>query len=247
MKSWLNTALKTRKGVTLVELVVTFALLLLFLASLTALLSPAMRIFRRTQELNHAQIVAGTLLDTLRGEILGARNYVRVYDEGATFAETTDIEGASIEFVNGDGFVQLISTEGCEETDLYMRGKLTVIKTMPPVEPNRLLMRYYTLISTEIGTPTYHYKDQTTGRHIARELTSVYGKGFYVGSTIKLKFTLNPSAQAKPTVASVGVAVSILNKDGEEVFTQTQTFDMPHVPLLQTNGATATARPTEAH
>lgn len=61
--------LRQRAGVTLVELIVCFALLGIFLVAVSACLAPAMRVYQRSQQQNQAQSVADSVLQTARAAL----------------------------------------------------------------------------------------------------------------------------------------------------------------------------------
>lgn len=64
---------KNKNGFTLVELVVTFALLALFCVAVLYLAASSMGIFRSATEHAYAQTVSQTLLDKMAGEVSGAQ------------------------------------------------------------------------------------------------------------------------------------------------------------------------------
>lgn len=73
LKNRIKTILKNRRGITLVELVVTFALLGLFATSTCLMLSSAIKVYHQIRGLNNAIQVSDTLLDKITGVFEGAQ------------------------------------------------------------------------------------------------------------------------------------------------------------------------------
>ena len=227
--------LRQRRGVTMVELLVCAALLAMLMGALAALMGPFSNVFLRLQSLNHAQSISDTLLDTLRGELLGAREYIKFYPEGETFTSAeTGSEGAAVEFVNTDGYVVVVGAEGCEETDIIKNNKLS--STFGKREPGYLLMRYYRVLSGNI----YHYEDET-GRAIARGVSQVYGDRFYVGYKIKLAFEAGPEKDGR--VSSVTATVQVYREGEAPAWEDSAVLDLAFSPALRTEGTAKRQEP----
>ena len=64
----IRSILRSRGGMTLVELVVGAGLLCLVIGVFSASLRPAAEVSRRTQELNNAELIADDLLETVRSK-----------------------------------------------------------------------------------------------------------------------------------------------------------------------------------
>lgn len=69
-----KSAVYNKKGFTLVELIVTFAMIGIFITSATVLIGSAIRIHSRVTNLTKAQTVADTIMETIIGETAGALN-----------------------------------------------------------------------------------------------------------------------------------------------------------------------------
>ena len=67
----LRSILKEKKGVTLVELVVAFALIAMFAAGVCQAASSAMKVYQKIRGRNQARQTADTLMDKIVGEIQG--------------------------------------------------------------------------------------------------------------------------------------------------------------------------------
>lgn len=90
LKTIITRVKENRRGATLVEVMVTFALIGLFLLAATTAVSAAMNAFYRMEAISRAIVVSDTILDKAQGELSGARA------DGASLC----LGGAS----NGDGW-----------------------------------------------------------------------------------------------------------------------------------------------
>lgn len=70
--------LKSRKGATLVELLVTFGLLTIFIAAAVAVIGPATEIFLKVKYLSYAQNISDMVMEKVSGEIASASEDVHV-------------------------------------------------------------------------------------------------------------------------------------------------------------------------
>ena len=231
--------LRSRRGLTLVELLVSMALLGLALTLFAATLSPAARSFQRLETLNDAQIVADDLLETVRSQLEDARGYVKCYDSGQNLAgkKGTDTgKGSAIEFVDPNGYVAVLSADGCPETTLRRvsseDGGTVETSTAAKIDPGYLAVRYYKNDSNQ------QYTYQTgPDRYVARAMTALYGRGFYVGLYAGLEFSLEPAAGRAKTVT---VTVSLYRDAArtDRVFSDQLIVDLRQTPPVKT-GVTA--------
>lgn len=200
----LRRALRDRGGYTLVEMLVASTLLIVLITMCAAALPPAVRVVSRLQTLNHAQIILDNVLETARDELESAQSYVKFYAEGDTIANTGGAaSGEAVEFLGENGYLVLLSAEGCEETDLC---RLTALEsggtgyvpfdTEEAVPPGRLLLRYYLPKGD-----TYVYSQ--AGKPIARAMTTVYADAFYMKLWLKLEFKPDASGGGKTKFVTV--------------------------------------------
>lgn len=229
--------LRSRRGLTLVELLVSMALLGLALTLFAATLSPAARSFQRLETLNDAQIVADDLLETVRSQLEDARGYVKCYDSGQNLAgKEGAATGTAIEFMDPSGYVAVLNADGCPETTLRRvsseHGGTMETSTAAKIDPGYLAVRYYKNDSNQ------QYTYQTgPDQYVARAMTALYGRGFYVGLYAGLEFSLEPAAGSAKTVT---VTVS-LYRDAERtdrVFSDQLVVDLRQTPPVKT-GVTA--------
>lgn len=225
--------LRSRRGLTLVELLVSMALLGLALTLFAATLSPATRSFQRLETLNDAQIVADDLLETVRSQLEDARGYVKCYDSGQNLAgkKGTDT-GTAIEFVDPNGYVAVLSADGCPETTLRRvpseDGGTVETSKAAKIDPGYLAVRYYKNDSNQ----QYTYQTDR-GQYVARAMTALYGRGFYVGLYAGLEFSLEPAAGRAKTVT---VTVSLYRDAArtDRVFSDQLIVDLRQTPPVKT-------------
>ena len=70
---WIWKKLRNKKGFTLIELIVTFVLIGIFMVSATAVMSSFMHVFARVKSISSAQNVADVLLTKAAGELSGGQ------------------------------------------------------------------------------------------------------------------------------------------------------------------------------
>lgn len=105
---------KNRKGYTLVELIVVFALTAVFMTAAVMMLGAAMRVFHRVQNLSHAQTVADTLMEHMVSELSAAVN--APYDSGVPCLISAD--ASRISFVEKHGIpIQIYIKDGLLQFD----------------------------------------------------------------------------------------------------------------------------------
>ena len=218
-------------GTTLVELIVCAALLCLLITMFAGALHPAAEMSRRLQDMNHAQLIADDLLETIRADLEQAQGYVKCYADGAPdkiVGATGAAEGAAIEFRTGDGYVILMTAQGCPDTDLRRTasdgagGTTETVTPMQAIPAGRLLLRYY---YSADGTSYTYTRD---GKPVAQGLTSAYGSGFYMGFTASLHFAVDDAAH------TVTVTVTLTRPDGTELLADHLLVDLRNQPPLRT-------------
>lgn len=176
-----------KAGTTLVEMVVTLLVFGIMMTMAVGILSPAAKIFLRMQKLQYARLILDNTVQELRGRTREAVEYVKIYD---TCSADTDLtgkmgtgEGKALEFMNTDGYVVLLSTEGCPETDIYLgTEKIEEVKSAD-VETGRLLERYF----VRSGDAEYSYKKD--GAFIARAYNKTFADRYYMGNYLDITFS----------------------------------------------------------
>lgn len=169
----LSDLLRQRRGVTLTEVMCACFLLAALIEMCAAALGPAAKTVWRLRQVSEAQIVADSILESVRAEVEEAREYVRVYQyDGGGDLEWTDKavcagEGMALEFVNNNGCIMLISAGSSVE----------------PAGFGRLQYRYYVTVTEDGGdTVRKEGKPETcTGG-------AVFPEEFYTGLYLNLRF-----------------------------------------------------------
>ncbi|MCR1840463.1 PilW family protein [Murimonas intestini] len=98
--------MKNKKGMTLVELIVGFALVGIFMASAVVVLSSSIHVFVRANSLAHAQTVADMLLETITSELSSAAD--------ASFqgsGEIMIVTDSTVSFVDKNAYPVIMSAE----------------------------------------------------------------------------------------------------------------------------------------
>lgn len=235
----LHDLLRDRGGMTLVELLVAASLLCVVITMFAAALRPAAETTRRIEDLNNAQIIADDLLETLRGEIENAQTYIKCYPSGSKIAGDSGAaaNGSSIEFKNSDGFSVLLSAEGCADTAIVRTTAAAGTTTAKAIAPGYLIERWYRLSTDN----TYTFSEN--GTPTARALTAVYDpKGFYMGFTVKLDFSVDYTEQAaKSVTATVTVYRGGTQTSASKMYSDSLIIDLRYSPKFTNHQITAKA------
>ena len=235
----LHDLLRDRGGMTLVELLVAASLLCVVITMFAAALRPAAETTRRIEDLNNAQIIADDLLETLRGEIENAQTYIKCYPSGSHIAGDSGAAtgGSSIEFKNSDGFAVLLSAEGCADTAIVRTTTAAGTTTAKAIAPGYLIERWYRLSTDN----TYTFSEN--GTPTARALTAVYDpKGFYMGFTVKLDFSVDYTEQAAKSVTStVTVYRGGTQTSASKMYSDSLVIDLRYSPKFTNLQITAKA------
>lgn len=89
--------LKRKKGVTLVELMVTFALIGLFVVGTTQMIGVSIKTYHKIRSINNAKQVSDTLMDKITGEIEGAKDWkIRTGSGGDSMMDMKDKTGSPV-------------------------------------------------------------------------------------------------------------------------------------------------------
>lgn len=224
-----------KKGTTLVEMIVTLLLISIMMTMAAASLSSGAKIFVRVQKTQYAQSIADTVMTELRTITKDASGYVKIYPEESGFQPEAagSTTGTCLEFLNPDGYVELVSTDGCEKTQIYIGDNKN--GSADAVEKGQLLTRYYTRNST---TGKYFCRKNET--LAARAVATAFGKGFYMGNYLEIEYSV-PSGTTDGTKVSSIVAKVMLYSDKDRkhvVASDTELLEFRN-PLIYTTAVTA--------
>ena len=107
--------LRERAGTTLVETLVSLLLMSILIGMAARVLSGAYRVYLRLQKTQYAESILDTAMTEVRDLANDACGYVKLYPDGAQIAGQVGNEtGTAMEFLDSNGYVVLISTDGCE-------------------------------------------------------------------------------------------------------------------------------------
>lgn len=160
----LRRLLRGRRGATLIELVVTFALIGLFAAGTCQIISTSIKVYHQVRGLNNARQVADTLMDKITGEIEGAQ-------VGVQYEEADE---------ENDGITLWIKDAGAT-IDLYDRTGSHIYITS---KDRKMVIHYYPVmyeVENESGT--------SSKETVYKEVDWAFDEGVYMGFHISsLKF-----------------------------------------------------------
>lgn len=242
--------LKRKEGMTLVETVVSMLLIMIMLTMVVAVVSPAFKVFIRMQRLQFAQMVLDNVEEDIKAELRNATTYVKIYDkdseDGTGIIDTAGVnKGEVLEYVNTQGYIVLVSANGCAETDIY-RGT-TKSGQYAPVSSGQLLYRYYlNTKSIEGQRATYNYT--MDGKPSARAATTAFGSGYYMGNYLKIEFAFSDeTCNNGDTINDIKVSAYLYDSSemkDEDLVTQEDFFVDFRYKVVRGDGKTAVAGTT---
>lgn len=187
MKKKLTALLRQRRGMTLMEVMCATFLLVILIEVCASALHPAARVMRRTRKVADAQVIAESVLESIRAEVEEAQEYIKIYAKDDQIADTGGVwtPGEALEFVASNGYTMLISAGGCDDTKYVEHGVTPDGSGTGEIENGRLFYRWY------FADPeTHEYTFSTTGGgSVARAAQLVFPEEFYMGMHIKLSFS----------------------------------------------------------
>lgn len=195
---------QSKRGTTLVEMIVTLMLISIMMTIAVASLSSASRIFVKLQKEQYAQSILDTVMTELRGITKDATGYVKIYEENSSISESTGTtsSGTTLEFLTPEGYTELVSANGCEATQLFIGDEKS--GNAEAIPKGRLLTMYY---FRDSSTGTYIYSHGT--QPIARAVAEVYGNGFYMGNYLKVTFSFSDGTMNGEKVSGILATVEL--------------------------------------
>lgn len=205
--------IKKQSGTTLVEMIVTLLLISIMLTMATASLSSASKVFVRVQKTQYAQSILDTLMTEMRGITEDATGYVKIYKSvGNIINNTGNLQGNALEFINGEGYVELITTQTSRnratEVTLYgADGNLT--DATQTLQPGQLYTRYYTREKQSPEQKRYAYGKGTGAELVARAMAPAYGEGFYMNNYVKVTYRVPDGTAPNTKISYITVTVAL--------------------------------------
>lgn len=209
MKGFRRLFKEQKAGTTLVEMVVTLLVFGIMMAMAVGILSPAAKIFLRMQKLQYARLILDNTVQELRGMARGATQYVKIYAVcGADNADSLLMDvgadsGKALEFLDTDGYVVLISADGCPDTDIYLGTEKVGDVKSADVERGRLMERYF--VRGEGDAYNYQKND---GTYIARAYNKTFADKYYMENYLDIEFSYG-SSDAEGNIRSLKADVTL--------------------------------------
>ena len=126
MSKQISRLLKQKRGVTIVELIITFLLIVIFTTGSCGLMADSMKIYNKIRALNDAQQVMDTVLDKVTGELEGAQVNMRGSDAGVDDTSATlTISGDSVRLYDRTSSAITISAGGNPRVMVIHYDKVT--------------------------------------------------------------------------------------------------------------------------
>ncbi len=199
-----------KAGTTLVEMVLTLLLFGIMMAFIVGILSPAAKVFVRIQKLQYAQLIVDNTIQELRSLTQEATQYVKIYEraadpagapiDGNAVAGNNEIRnrrgadsGQALEFITTQNYLLVISTGGCDDTDIYLRTDDDArLQQEEATKAGRLLSRYYSQDTNG------RYVCEKDGTPVARAVSSIFTDGYYMGNYLEIIFSYPTDADDTP-------------------------------------------------
>lgn len=215
---------RRREGMTLVELIVSLALLSILMVMVVGVVSPAAKTFARMQQLQFAQLVLDNVEDEIKSQLQDAAGNIKIYnisDDGNPVNVPGSDSGAVLEYVNTDSYVVLMSAEGCEETTLMRGGQATGTES---AAAGRLLLRYYWQKVAGSETTAYKYNYIEGSKPVARAVQQVFADKYYMKSYLKLTFSFPNGVGEKDEVKYINVHAELCRDAGRSDLLASEDF-----------------------
>lgn len=215
---------RRREGMTLVELIVSLALLSILMVMVVGVVSPAAKTFARMQQLQFAQLVLDNVEDEIKSQLQDAAGNIKIYnisDDEKPVNVLGSASGAVLEYVNTDSYVVLMSAGGCEETTLMRGGQATGTES---AAAGRLLLRYYWQKVAGSETIAYKYNYIEGGKPVARAAQQVFADKYYMKSYLKLTFSFPSGVGEKDEVDYINVHAELYRDAGRSDLLASEDF-----------------------
>lgn len=147
--------LHNKKGTTLVELVVVFALILIFVAMTGQVIASAMGVYQKVEGLDYGRQVSDTIINKIEGELSGARVMSAVSHGGSVDPHSLKIYdgGETIEFYNAAGsLVRIYSGTPQKYTYDGTTESASAYDADNPANWGKQLIIHYAAVKTEDGS-----------------------------------------------------------------------------------------------
>ena len=174
------------------------------LLMVTATVGPVAKLTLRMQKTQLAQEVIENISIELRSQTADAVTYAKIYTtgtDGGILGQSGAESGTALEYQNTQGYIEVLSTDGCGDTDI-LRG-LTVTGEVKEKKKGRLINRYYFPINGE-----YDFQN-TSGKPIARAVNYVFTDGFYMDHYVNIVFSYPGSVAEGSTLQYICATIEL--------------------------------------
>lgn len=200
--------IRKKSGTTMVEMIVSLLLVELLAIMVIGVLSPAAKMFVRVQRLQFAQMILDNVAEEMKSQVQSAVGTVKIYNSDVLGSAADS--GTILEFMNTDGYIVLISADGCAETTIIRGAQETGDKVK--ADTGEFLMRYYWPKLSEDGK-TYTYNYIQNGIPVARAVNPVFTNKYYMGNYLKMEFAFPDGITEGTEVTSIIAKVSIYSDE----------------------------------
>lgn len=187
-----------KKGITLVETLVSLSVMFIMLTMLAMIITPAYKVLRRIQTVQSVQVILDNLGEELQGIAREAEGSVKIYSQADEIADRSGASsGEVLEFVNTDSNVVLVTAAGDSNREVTLVrgdpaqniGKLEFENgSFTEPKAGRLFSRYY-LRKKQDNSVAYTYAYRVDEKNVARAMGEAFGEGFYMEHYVKITFS----------------------------------------------------------
>jgi len=224
-KKW--AILTSKKGVSLIELMVSMLISSIMLLMVVSSIGPVGKLVLRTQQLQLAQEIINNIAIELQTQVSDAIGYVKIYParmpedavDSNIIGGTGANSGVALEYKNIQGYVELLSTDGCPETSIKRGPTVTGTASVP--EKGRLLNRYY--FQDTDGT-TYLFLN-TEGKPIARAVSNVFTDRFYMDHYLNITYSHPAGKVDGAPLTYIQAEIALYNKEEHLVAKESVVLD----------------------
>ncbi len=240
MKKFRRRRIESRRGTSLVEMIVAMVIFGIVTTMMVGVLSPAAKLFLRMERLQRAQIILDNTIQELYAMTETATGYIKIYSVTEPAGASGADKGPILEFLEQENYAVLVSTEGCPETKIVVGG--TEREMLEPVKAGRLLARYYYMDKSD---KSYSYHDGSNA--VARAVARIFTDGYYMGNYLEIEFSFPGGVGNGNPVSYVNADVKLYDTDSDG--NKTQLIVKENVVLnfryavVRNDGATAKSGP----
>lgn len=215
MKKFRRRLIESRRGTSLVEMIVAMLIFGIVTTMMVGVLSPAAKLFLRMERLQRAQIILDNTIQELYAMTETATGYIKIYSDTEPVGAVGADSGPILEFLEQENYAVLVSTGGCGPTKIVVGD---VEKgSSEEVKPGRLLARYYYAKKITGNDYSYNYQYADSSNNLmARAVARIFTDGYYMGNYLEIEFSFPSEANASgDSVPYVNADVKLYGTDSD--------------------------------